>query len=124
MLALTKTQTVTVTRITGAFRDKYGREIGAPTTETFDIEGSLQPMRNGRHASVLPEGTKTQDAYFFYTQDFDNILRSDDQELGTAADKITARGASYRCFDIGEWREYGLSVDHIAYIFIRENDNG
>ncbi len=100
------------------YLDDNGNWINSVSETTVPIRCSLQPFRNGDQQLDLPDGIRSEDAYFVYTKT--EILSGDDRTK-QQADETEIKGVRYECFRVEDWTHYGLSTDHYKGVFIKKD---
>lgn len=104
------------------YLDDDGNWIDNTADEVVPIVCSLQPFRNGDQQLDLPDGIRSEDAYFIYTKT--EILSADDRQPTQKADETEIKGVRYECFRVEDWTHYGLSTDHYKCVFIKKDKLG
>lgn len=123
MLRLMKTQTLTITRYETRgqqFDNTKGVYTDNVVNTTFDIEASIQPIRQGKVQNILPQGVTASDTVVVYT-DKDNIIQTADQFTKLPADTTVYKGLTFEAFNTEDWGGNGLRTDHYRVIFIRQD---
>lgn len=119
-LKLLQTHTITFTRH-GSDSDKpyineYGESVAPSGTSEIVTQGSLQPFSKKNNRLSLPEGTREEDFWVYYTDALlTPELRTTEQFDNNLPDTCTIDGKIYKVLRKGDWSGYKLTVDNYEY---------
>ena len=119
-LKLLQTHSITFTRY-GSDSDKtyinpYGESVAPTGTSQIETQGSLQPFSKKQNRVNLPEGSREEDFYVYYTDtELTPELRTTEQFSNNVPDTCTISGKEYKVLRKGDWSGYNLTADNFEY---------
>jgi hypothetical protein len=118
-ISLLNKSTLTFQRDGGdGYWDEHGEWVEA-TPISFVAKGNIQPFREGKEQTILPEGKKATDAFIFYTKTQINTASQFTKEL---ADTTTIDGLTYYALAVEDWsKQPGLVPTHWKNVLLRED---
>lgn len=119
MLFLMQFSSLTFPRDSGdGYWDSHGEWVEG-TPETIEATGNLQPFRQGKEQTILPDGRTSDDAYIFYT---DTRLQTASQFTDTVADETIIDDLEYYVMSVEDWHKQGtLLPQHYKCILVRKD---
>lgn len=115
---LLRTSTLTINRFGEGYWDVDGNWVDGGIEPPFDIQCNIQPFKDGKERSILPEGTTADDAVTVYSKTKLNIT---DQLTDTKGDYFTLDGFTYKVYRVENWSRYGLKTDHYKHTAVRKD---
>lgn len=121
MISLLTHSTLTFDRDGGDGEYNESGEWVPATPTQFTAQGNLQPFRQGKEQTILPEGKTAGDAFIFYTK---TQLKTTSQFTDTLADETVIDGLAYYVLAVEDWSKQGtLLPQHYKCILLRKDQN-